>query len=159
MAKGTKGLAKGAHTGRILKATCVVVAVLVVMYAAVAIFGRGARNENENERFGGRAKDQYVVVFLHMKGCIWCDQLKPQWDEFKAMYGSELSGLGVGIEDFDRTNPGAAKYSSGIAGYPTVLLVNMSDGSSATFKGLRTSAGLYAFVRQNTNPVTASQIW
>ena len=62
--------------------------------------------------------------------------------------------MGVPLQDSERSEPGAAQYSKGVSGYPTILLAKQGGGGgSVKFDGERTPDALYAFLRANVKPV------
>ncbi len=136
--------------------TMIALSILVVLAIALVYQYVVARAppSGQAERFWAQPGPQqqqqkYTLVFLHMTGCGWCDRFKPDWASFKAQYGGEVGGWGVTLADFERSEAGAAKYSAGVSGYPTLLLFKQAEGTSVKFEGQRTPDALYAFVRDN----------
>ena len=86
-----------------------------------------------------------TIVFMHMKGCGWCERFQPEWDAFVAQHRASLAARGVAVVDYERSDERAKKYSAHVSGYPTVLSVDASTGAVKVFEGERTVAGLVDF--------------
>lgn len=92
------------------------------------------------------------LVFLHMKGCGWCDRFKPHWEAFEKQYKDEYAKKGLQILDYERSDPDSKPYEDHVGGYPTVLLVTETKGGKeevVKFEGERTPEGLVAFLKEH----------
>jgi thiol-disulfide isomerase/thioredoxin len=100
-----------------------------------------AQERFEQEQAGGGKRA--TLVFMHMKGCGWCERFNPTWDEFKTKHGGRID-----MAKIERSDPSAKKYAEHVSGYPTILLVT-SDEKVIKFSGERTIQGLEEFLANN----------
>ena len=127
----------------------VIALALIASLVLLLVYRFSTRRNTIGEPFYSGKQADAKLVFLHMRGCGWCDKFKPTWDEFERSYGSPLAASGVTIASYERSDPAAAAYKSSVNGYPTVLLVTEGGAVVTKFEGERTSAGLVAFLKAN----------
>lgn len=95
------------------------------------------------------APPKALLVFVHMKGCSWCEKFEPVWARFEEEHGDALSSLGVKLASYERSEKGAEPLMKHVKGFPTVLLVKHKTGAEddvIVFEDERTPAALVKFV-------------
>ena len=81
-----------------------------------------------------------VIVFFHMDHCGWCDQMKPDWEDFKEK--SPINCESIEANDLSKHN-----IIESIDSFPTIRLYN--KGSIHKFENReRTSSELLKFVKE-----------
>ena len=61
-----------------------------------------------------------VIVFFFAPGCVWCEKMKPDWEEFKN--NSPINYSEVSMEEIMDYKPSPKEES--VRGFPTVRLYN-----------------------------------
>jgi hypothetical protein len=107
-------------------------------------------NKGNVNTFNNLKRDKPVVVAYLMKGCHWCDQMKPEWNNMK----QNISGDGILAEVtvvngdksvIDRMDLDTSHLSQG---FPSVCRYTPGKRKGKPFRGDRTSDELRAFSKK-----------
>jgi hypothetical protein len=114
--------------------------VFVVIYGIYYIFKEMRWGVGGNSYLEGFTNKTFV--FFRMNGCKHCENMKPEWNKFKASYKGNIA-----IEEVEQAD--MTKQQKGwVQGFPTLVLVE-NDSVLKTYNGERTEAGFTAFLATN----------
>ena len=77
-------------------------------------------NRGNVNTFNNLKQDKPVVVAYLMKGCHWCDQMKPEWDNFTV--NTPINFSEVSSDEIHNYTPSPKEEV--IRGFPTLRLYN-----------------------------------
>lgn len=100
----------------------------------------GKRTRRKLKQKGGNRNNKVRVTLLHAIWCGYCKDLKPEWDQFKNMYGNHRN---IVFKEYEETtNPKThklmAKYKA--QGFPTIVF--KTPRGTFNYEGERTVTGL-----------------
>lgn len=145
----------GAKPGSATPGSCKTPTLVIVMLVALCAIALGylvyillRPASASSEAF--QEKQKWELVLLTMKGCGWCEKLLPTWESYTKTYERALSQMNVEAKHYERSQPEAAKYEKWVKGYPTLLMVSVSDPDKVhVFEGQRTPEGIMKFVKSH----------
>lgn len=91
----------------------------------------------------------YTLIFFYMERCGHCKEFRPTWQQFTELVKSGKAATKKVCLAEMSSEQDAIVRAYNITGFPTVLLVNNTRGTSKTFNGPRTVEGLNTFVLDN----------
>lgn len=110
-------------------------------------------NRGNVNTFNSLKEDKPVVVAYLMKGCHWCDQMKPEWNSMK----HDIKGDGILAEVtvvngdrsvIDKMNLDTSHLSRG---FPSVCRYTPGKRKGKSFQGERTASNLKKFSKKVLN--------
>jgi len=107
-------------------------------------------NTGNVNRFNNLKQDKPVVVAYLMKGCHWCDQMKPEWDNMKRSINgdgvlAEVTVVNGDRRVIDRMNVDTQHLNKG---FPSVCRYTPGKRTGQSFKGERTADNLREFSKK-----------
>lgn len=87
-----------------------------------------------------------TVTYYSMEGCPHCKEMKPKWEEFKAL--AAKSGGSIETKEFSADNDQTeiSKAKPAVQGFPTLHV--SFKGKVTEYKGERSASALMAFVQK-----------
>ena len=107
-------------------------------------------NTGNVNRFNNLKQDKPVVVAYLMKGCHWCDQMKPEWNNMKRSINgdgilAEVTVVNGDRSVIDRMNVDTQHLNKG---FPSVCRYTPGKRIGQSFKGERTADNLREFSKK-----------
>lgn len=106
------------------------------------------------EQYNSLLDGRTAMVMFYMDGCMYCEQLKPEWKAFnaalKSKYGNKKdSSLDMNMDSYIIASVNSSMLSEikgdkDVNGYPTILLL-VDGNKKVEFNGERTKDGLMKF--------------
>lgn len=96
-----------------------------------------------SEKFIDAAGVRYVLYYVYMDGCGWCNKFKPTWSAFVEKKSDELRSRSIAVKAIEIGNE---RPPFEVDGFPTVAMYDVQTKRVVVFEDKRTVAALENFV-------------
>ena len=115
--------------------------IIVIIYALFSPFIHSFISSRKREGFSLPA---HTFYYVHMKGCPYCDKMKPSWDKFKKM-----NDTNVITKDIEKNENPAFIKKHKIESFPTLFLADKHGSKIADYEGDRTPKSFLNFIKKH----------